>query len=363
MLEPPLPVLNRPVKQQSAYDSAGQSSAKIGIVRTADHQPKVFNHRRRVEILIKRIIKEKGMHQSVLISESIRELVENREGTYVDGTFGCGGHSIALLNSLGSKSKLIALDWDAHAFSSAPKDVRFSNFQCNFSLLDSLLKREKLGAASVDGILLDLGFSNSQLVESDAAGLSFWGDGFLRSQTSNQPPTAASWFEKANPKTIRRSLKLLGNEEHAGLLMRNLDANPKAKIRTRQFVSTILRTKANRKQNVKRHPATKTFRTIRMVVNDEAKNLRDLLVKASSYLKLNGKLVIITFNSAEDRVVRSSLMKDEGCTIRMVRKVLPSESEKQNNHQARSAKAFVLKKVEDSMGRKGIGKTKASDKP
>ncbi|AGO28258.1 S-adenosyl-methyltransferase [Candidatus Tremblaya phenacola PAVE] len=292
------------------------------------------------------------MHQSVLISESIRELVGNKEGTYIDGTFGGGGHSIALLNSLGSKSKLIALDWDSHASPPLPKDIRFSNFHCNFSLLDLLLKREKLGAASVDGILLDLGFSNSQLVGSEANGLSFWNDGFLRSQTGNHPKTAASWFEKATPKAIRQSLKLLGNEKHVGLLMRNLDATPNAKIRTRQFVSTILQTKASKKQNIMRHPATKTFRTVRMVVNDEAENLRGLLVKASDHLKLNGKLVIITFNSVEDRVVRSSLKKDEGCTIRMVRKVFPSELEKQNNHQARSAKAFVLKKAEGLVSQK-----------
>lgn len=119
------------------------------------------------------------MHNSVLLSEAINELVGDKNGIYVDGTFGGGGHTSRLLGILGPKGKLLALDWDTESFQGITRDMRVSGFLSNFSDVTDILEKERLGSDSVDGILLDLGLSNSQLF-SDTRGFSFKREGFLR---------------------------------------------------------------------------------------------------------------------------------------------------------------------------------------
>lgn len=284
------------------------------------------------------------MHDSILLGESVQELVGNRDGTYVDGTFGCGGHTSHLLDVLGPKSRLLALDWEAGSFSAMPRDVRVTSSHSNFSSLDVTLQKEMLGCRSVDGILLDLGFSDCQLL-GGSSGLSFRREGFLSMRLGDQSPSASNWLQQTSKNTIQHSLRTLGNEKQPHLLATTLNRKARTLTNTGNLVSTILKVKANCLLTTKRHPATKVFRTIRMMVNREPENLATLLVKASDFLKLDGKLVIITFNSVEDHIIRTFLTASD-CQLKLVKRISPTKTEVLLNHKARSAKALVLKKCD-----------------
>ena len=246
------------------------------------------------------------MHETVLLREAVEALVTARDGVYVDGTFGRGGHSRAILECLGPEGRLLAVDKDpaaaAVADDLAAADSRFSFFQGSFAALPAVLAGR--GADGVDGILLDLGVSSPQLDE-PGRGFSFREDGPLDMRMdTTRGATAAEWLADAPEGEIARVLKELGEERFArriaGAIVRE---RAEAPIETTGRLAKIV-SEANPRWEKHKHPATRSFQAIRIWINGELEDLRLLLDSALGLLRVGGRLVIISFHSLEDRMVK-----------------------------------------------------------
>ena len=243
-------------------------------------------------------------HQTVLLEEAVEALRVKADGIYVDGTFGRGGHSRAILAQLGSSGKLIGLDRDAMAIAAAADiaDPRLAAFHTQFSALREVIRRT--GVAHVDGVLVDLGMSSPQL---DAAerGFSFRFDGPLdmRMDTS-RGQTAAQWLEQSSEQEIREVIKRYGEERFAkqiaGAIVAARSRGPVD--RTRQLAEIVA--KAVPAREPQQDPATRTFQAIRIHVNQELEELALMLPQCLEVLTDGGRLVVISFHSLEDRIVK-----------------------------------------------------------
>ncbi len=296
------------------------------------------------------------MHETVLLREAVEALVSARDGVYVDGTFGRGGHSRAILERLDPAGQLLAVDKDPAAAAAAAElaavDRRFSFFQGSFAALPAVLAAR--GAEGVDGILLDLGVSSPQLDE-PGRGFSFREDGPLDMRMdTTRGATAADWLAEAPEAEIARVLKELGEERFArriaGALVR---ARAEAPIDTTGRLAKIV-SEANPRWEKHKHPATRSFQAIRIWINGELEDLRVLLDSALELLRVGGRLVIISFHSLEDRMVKRFMRdlargeslprgvpvrdSDRARPLRIVGKaVRASEAEVAANPRARSA--------------------------
>jgi 16S rRNA (cytosine1402-N4)-methyltransferase len=296
------------------------------------------------------------MHETVLLREAVEALVTARDGVYVDGTFGRGGHSRAILECLGPEGRLLAVDKDPAAAAAAAElagaDSRFSFFQGSFAALTAVLAAR--GADGVDGILLDLGVSSPQLDE-PGRGFSFREDGPLDMRMdTTRGATAADWLAEASEAEIARVLRELGEERFArriaGALVR---ARAEAPIDTTGRLAKIV-SEANPRWEKHKHPATRSFQAIRIWINGELEDLRVLLGSALELLRVGGRLVIISFHSLEDRMVKRFMRdlargeslprgvpvrdSDRARPLRIVGKaVRASEAEVAANPRARSA--------------------------
>ena len=245
-------------------------------------------------------------HQTVLLQEAVEALVTTEDGYYVDGTFGRGGHSRSILERLGPEGRLLGVDKDpaavevAQAF--AQSEPRFEFFHGSFALLPHQLRRMGIGA--VDGILLDLGVSSPQLDEGER-GFSFVNDGPLdmRMDTS-RGETAAQWLASAEQAEIAAVLKDYGEERFAKRIAGAIVvARQDQPIETTAELSRIV-SEANPRWEKNKHPATRAFQAIRIHINRELDDLRDLLDAALDLLSVGGRLVVISFHSLEDRMVK-----------------------------------------------------------
>jgi len=246
------------------------------------------------------------MHETVLLREAVDALVTARDGVYVDGTFGRGGHSRAILEALTADGRLLAVDKDPAAAAAAGElaaaDSRFSFFQGSFAGLPAVLAAR--GAGGVDGILLDLGVSSPQLDEA-GRGFSFREDGPLDMRMdTTRGATAAEWIAEAPEGEIAAVLREFGEERFArriaGAIVR---ARAEAPIETTGRLAYIV-SEANPRWEKHKHPATRSFQAIRIRINGELDDLRLLLDNALDLLRVGGRLVIISFHSLEDRMVK-----------------------------------------------------------
>ena len=229
-----------------------------------------------------------------------------RDGYYVDGTFGRGGHSREILAVLGQGGHLLAVDKDPQAIEVAEQlkegDDRFDFVHDSFARLPHQLHR--MGIDAVDGILLDLGVSSPQLDEGER-GFSFSHDGPLdmRMDTS-RGQTAAEWLASASHGEIASVLREYGEERHAGRIANAiLRARDVAPITTTGRLATIV-SEANPSWEKHKHPATRAFQGIRRFINREIEDLKAFLDTVLDILKPGGRLVIISFHSLEDRLVK-----------------------------------------------------------
>jgi 16S rRNA (cytosine1402-N4)-methyltransferase len=246
------------------------------------------------------------MHQTVLLREAVDALVTNPSGFYVDGTFGRGGHSRYLLECLGADGRLLGVDKDLAAAEVAgqlaAEDGRFEFYHGSFAGLAQQL--EQMGVDAVDGILLDLGVSSPQLDEGER-GFSFLQDGPLDMRMdTTRGETAAQWLAHAEMDQIALVLKEYGEERFARRI-----ANAIVEAREEQPITTTARlakvvSEANPKWERHKHPATRAFQAIRIKVNSELEDLQDLLSGALDLLRVGGRLVVISFHSLEDRMVK-----------------------------------------------------------
>lgn len=246
------------------------------------------------------------MHQAVLLQEAVQALVTTSSGFYVDGTFGRGGHSVAVLDLLDSEGRLLAVDKDPAACAVAEKltlsESRFDFFHGSFTQLPHQLRG--MGIDAVDGILLDLGVSSPQLDDSER-GFSFMNDGPLdmRMDTSSGE-TAAQWLGRARQEDISRVLRDYGEERFSRRIAAAIvNAREEEPIETTARLASIV-SEANPKWEKHKHPATRSFQAIRIQINRELEDLKNLLASAINLLQVGGRLVVISFHSLEDRLVK-----------------------------------------------------------
>jgi len=246
------------------------------------------------------------MHQAVLLQEAVEALVTTTSGFYVDGTFGRGGHSAAVLDLLDSKGRLLAVDKDPAACAVAEQltmsEPRFEFFHGSFTQLPHQLRG--MGIDAVDGILLDLGVSSPQLDDSER-GFSFMNDGPLdmRMDTTSGD-TAAQWLSRAAEDEIAHVLRDYGEERFSRRIAAAIvSARKEQPITTTASLAKIV-SEANPKWEKHKHPATRSFQAIRIHINRELEDLKDLLAEAIDLLCVGGRLVVISFHSLEDRLVK-----------------------------------------------------------
>ncbi len=304
-----------------------------------------------------------GVHVSVLLDEAVAALNLRGDGVYVDATFGRGGHSRAILAKLGPNGRLIALDRDPAAVGvgNAMNDARFRMIHAPFSEVGEAVRAA--GVALVDGVLFDLGVSSPQLDEAER-GFSFRFDAPLdmRMDTS-RGMTAAEWLNQAPEEEIARVVRDYGEERFARQVARAItQARTVAPLAsTRQLAQVVAGAVRTRERG--QDPATRTFQAVRIFVNRELEEIEQALPRAAALLKTGGRLVVISFHSLEDRMVKLYMRRESqgeqvppeiplpasalrgGCLRLIGNKVKPSESESRGNPRARSATMRVAERT------------------
>ena len=252
-------------------------------------------------------MKQEFSHQPVLLDEVLEGLAIQADGVYVDGTFGRGGHASAILAELGTQGRLLAMDKDPEAVLSAEQqfsaDPRFEIEQGAFTQLGQLVARHQL-QGRVNGLLLDLGVSSPQLDDA-TRGFSFSEDGPLDMRMDPDAGiSAAEWLETASEQAISKVLKTLGEERFARRIARAIvTARESEPLRsTRQLAELIAA--AVPAHEYKKHPATRSFQAIRIFINHELDDIREVLEQVPDMLAPHGRLAVISFHSLEDRIVK-----------------------------------------------------------
>ena len=246
-------------------------------------------------------------HRPVLLEEAMLALAVRPEGTYVDGTFGRGGHSRAILERLGPAGRLIALDRDPSAFAAARgvADARFTAVQARIGELSRVLDAQAI--ARVNGMLFDLGVSSPQL-EDPSRGFSFRVDGPLDMRMDPSRGTgAAQWLANAPEREIREAIRNYGEERFAQQIAAAIVAARAREpiLRTQQLADLVAA--AVRTREAGQDPATRTFQAIRIFVNRELEEVSLMLPQAAARLAPEGRLAVISFHSLEDRIVKRFL--------------------------------------------------------
>ena len=247
---------------------------------------------------------EAGLHKTVLLQEAVEALRIKADGTYVDATFGRGGHSRAILAQLGNSGKLIAIDRDPEALACATRisDSRLAVFHANFGRIGQVVAEADL--AGVDGVLLDLGVSSPQL-DSAARGFSFRLDGPLDMRMDpGHGKTAAEWLAQASEQEIGEVIRRHGEERFAKQIARAIVAARSSGPvdRTRQLAQIVAKAVPAREPS--QDPATRTFQALRIHINQELEELEITLPQCLEMLNAGGRLVVISFHSLEDRIVK-----------------------------------------------------------
>jgi 16S rRNA (cytosine1402-N4)-methyltransferase len=252
-------------------------------------------------------------HQPVLLAEVLTGLLIKPDGVYVDGTFGRGGHAGAILAVLGPEGRLLAMDKDPDAILSAEQqfgtDPRFEIEQGAFTMLSNMIAQRQL-QGRVNGLLLDLGVSSPQLDDA-SRGFSFSEDGPLDMRMDpSSGISAARWLETAAESDIRHVLKTFGEERFSRRIARAIvETRHETPLRTtRQLAELVAAAVPVREKN--KHPATRSFQAIRIFVNNELDEITSVLDQVIDVLAPQGRMVVISFHSLEDRIVKR-FIRDE----------------------------------------------------
>jgi 16S rRNA (cytosine1402-N4)-methyltransferase len=245
-----------------------------------------------------------------MFSESIEGLGIKPNGIYIDATFGRGGHSKGILDLLGSEGKVIGLDQDLDAVNYAKSnfdDARLTMCHTRFDQLQSVL--EEMGLyGQIDGILMDLGVSSPQLDNAER-GFSFNKDGALDMRMNQtQKLTASKWLKETSEKDIADALYQFGDEKKSWRIAAAIKKFQENKdIETTLELANIIASVVRSHKN--KHPATRSFQAIRIVINEELQQLSSTLEQSIGALKQGGRLSVISFHSIEDRIVKQFIRK------------------------------------------------------
>ena len=296
------------------------------------------------------------VHTTVLLDEAVDALVTDPEATYVDATFGRGGHARRILSRLSAQGRLIAFDKDPEAVAHAARidDARFSIRHQGFGQLGELPPR------SVAGVLMDLGVSSPQ-IDSPERGFSFRFDGPLDMRMDpTRGLSAAQWLAQASQQQIAEVIRDYGEERFAVSIA-------KALVARRESGQTLNRTAelaelvagAVKTREAGQHPATRTFQALRIFINAELEELQQALQASLSVLRAGGRLVVISFHSLEDRIIkqfivahsrevydrRAPFAAPKPMALRALERVRPSAAEVAANPRARSAVMRVAERT------------------
>ena len=309
-------------------------------------------------------------HITVLLHEAVDALAIKPDGIYVDGTFGRGGHSRLILSKLGKSGRLIAFDKDPAAILSgeAIKDKRFCIMHGSFSKMQLML--QEMGIKKIDGVLLDLGVSSPQL-EEISRGFSFRCAGPLDMRMdTNSGQTAAEWLATVTEDQLEKVIRDYGEERYArqiarAIIMARARQPIVTTLQLAEIISAVVRSRQRQRENM-RHPATRTFQAIRIFLNQELEELSLTLPQCIELLNAGGRMVVISFHSLEDRMVkqfmRAAANPDElprGVPLRekdlqrfskqklklIGKAVRPSENEIAANVRARSAVMRIAERI------------------
>ncbi len=302
-------------------------------------------------------------HVTVLLEEAVEALAIKAEGAYVDATFGRGGHSRKILSCLGDAGRLVALDRDPQAIAagSALGDPRFCLVHRAFGELAQAAVEANLSAA--DGVLFDVGVSSPQIDDGER-GFSFRYDAPLDMRMdTTQGETAAEWLARADEREITEVIKNYGEERFAFQIAKKVVAARVEQpiVTTGQFAALVR--SAVRTREPGQDPATRSFQALRIHINQELRQLEVALPQALDLLKPGGRLVVISFHSLEDRIVKNFMRAQSTADampknlplradqlpkpkLRLVGKAIkPSEAEIEANPRARSAVMRVAEKL------------------
>ena len=252
-------------------------------------------------------------HQPVLLAEVVVSLAIQPDGIYVDGTFGRGGHAAAILDELGPKGRLLAMDKDPEAVQSAEEqfgnDPRFDIRQGTFTMLSQVVAQQEL-KGQINGLLLDLGVSSPQLDDA-SRGFSFSMDGPLDMRMDPSTGTsAAEWLQSASEKSISSVLKTLGEERFSKRIARAIiETRDREPIQTTRQLAELIAAAIPVHEKHK-HPATRSFQAIRIHINHELDDVRYVLTQMPGLLAPGGRMAVISFHSLEDRIVKR-FIRDE----------------------------------------------------
>lgn len=301
-------------------------------------------------------------HKPVLLNETIYFLdIHNRDGVWVDATLGTGGHSAAILKKITPASLLIGIDCDAESIKIAGERLKnYKNFipvHSNFRNLDIVLAQNKIEV--IDGIIFDLGFSSYQ-IEKSGRGFSFLKDENLDMRMDVRGKLSADYVvNHYSEKELDKLIKIYGEDRNHRKLARAIIKNRPIKS-TKQMAEIAI--KINREEH-RIHPATRLFQAIRIEVNDELNSLKEGLTKALKFLKKRAKIVVISFHSLEDRIVKHFFNQESkdcicedksiicNCGHKKVLKILTrkpvaaQENEIKDNPRARSAHLRAAEKI------------------
>ena len=300
------------------------------------------------------------LHTTVLLNEAVDALLADThpdDATYVDGTFGRGGHSRLILSRLEPGGRLVAFDKDPQAIEAAARitDARFSIRHEGFKHLDELPE------SSVDGVLLDLGVSSPQ-IDDPERGFSFRFDGPLDMRMdTTRGESVAQWLEEAEAKQITEVIRDYGEERFAGPIAKAIVAWRETRgpiTSTSELADIVAGAVKTREQG--QNPATRTFQALRIFINAELEELQQALEASIRVLKPGGRLVVISFHSLEDRIVkhfiaqhskevydrRAPFAAPTPMRLKALDRIKPSEGEVSGNPRSRSAVMRVAERTE-----------------
>lgn len=308
-----------------------------------------------------------SVHQPVMLNEVINGLSIQPEGVYVDATFGRGGHSRAILSALGPKGRLFAYDKDPEAVAYAESNIEDDRFEIRHDSYKAMLK-DLLSAGMqgrVNGVLMDLGLSSPQ-IDVAARGFSFMAPGPLDMRMNpKQPLSAKVWLAETSETEIADALYYYGEERLSRSIARAIVRHREAAgdIETTQDLVAIIKSAVGGRYQKEKHPATRTFQAIRIVVNAELEELECCLSDALiDLLAVGARLVVISFHSIEHRLVRKFMQRylpgnetpEQQMSLaqtpvprlkRVGRTLTPSVQELADNVRCRSAQCRIVEKL------------------
>lgn len=307
-------------------------------------------------------------HKPVMLLEALEALNVKPDGVYVDGTFGRGGHSKFILDKLSSRGRLLVIDLDLEAIDVAnglqKSDPRVNVFHGSFGQIVEICRQFNI--SKIDGILLDLGVSSPQL-DNQNRGFSFSKDGPLDMRMDcSKGMSAHEWLKIVQKSELSRVLKEYGEERFANKIADAIIIARSSKpINTTFELVEIIKKSCPAFYAKHKHPATRTFQAIRIFINQELFNLQEALPEIMNLLAVNGRLVVISFHSLEDIIVKSFINKHsknalvnnyalrklpitnfnlDNIKLKSLGKVKPSIEEINNNPRSRSAIMRVAEK-------------------